>query len=372
MRIAVVSAVFPPYKGGIGHVAEAQTNALKALGHDVVVFAPSTMKPWFSYGNASITPQLLSQLHNFDIIHLHYPCYGMDAFAALAAVVHRTPLVLTYHMKAVTSDWRNVIFTLHRWFIEPFIFLIAKTIFVSTLEYAEASGISHDGLVEMPFGVDGTRFAPGPGGSPVPPPYEGGGQGVVESAGTPAPGVRVVYLFVGGLDKAHDFKGVDILLRAFAKLPPAAQLMIAGDGDLRPFYERLAGDLKIADRVKFLGRVSDAELPNVYRSADVHVLPSINGGEAFGLVTLEAAASGLPSVVSDLPGVRTLVVKGQTGYLAKPSDVDDLAYQLQRFVERPEDAAIMGAAARVRIMEKYDSGAIARELLKAYNGVLNV
>lgn len=356
MRIAVVSPVFPPYKGGIGHVAEAQANALKALGHDVVVFAPTTTKSLFSYGNAAVMPSLVKKLKGFDVIHLHYPCYGMDAFAALASVIHRTPLVLTYHMKAVTNDWRNIIFTLHRWIVEPVIFAIAKKVFVSTLEYAEASGIKHPDLVEMPFGIDGTRFSPGPA---SPPPYEGGGR---EGAAK--------FVFVGGLDKAHDFKGVDILLRAFAKLSSRAHLLIAGDGDLRPFYESLARDLKIADRVQFLGRVSDEELPNVYRSADVHVLPSINGGEAFGLVTLEAAASGLPSVVSDLPGVRTLVVKGQTGYLAKPSDIDDLAYQLQRFVDRPEDAVIMGAAARVRVMEMYDSSAIARSLLQAYNGLL--
>ncbi|MFA5946962.1 MAG: glycosyltransferase family 4 protein [Patescibacteria group bacterium] len=358
MRIAVVSAVFPPYKGGIGHVAEAQTNALKALGHDVVVFEPSTTKSLFAYGNAALMPSLVMKLKGFDVIHVHYPCYGMDVFAVLASIIHKTPLVLTYHMKAVTKDWRNVIFTLHRWFIEPFIFLIAKKIFVSSLEYAEASGLSHDGLTEMPFGVDSTRFAPGVACSPS---FKEG-----------ATGKSVVYLFVGGLDKAHDFKGVDILLRAFAKLAPSARLVIAGDGDLKAFYERLASDLMIADRVKFLGRVSDTELPNVYRSADVHVLPSINGGEAFGLVTLEAAASGLPSVVSDLPGVRTLVEKGRTGYLAKPGDVDDLAYQLQKFADRPEDAVIMGSAARVRVMERYDSGAIARQLLQAYNGVLKV
>jgi len=365
MRIAVISAVFPPYKGGIGHVAESQANSLKVLGHEVIVFAPSTMKPWFSYGNASITPQLLSQLYNFDIIHVHYPCYGMDIFATLASVIYRTPLMLTYHMKAVTSDWRNVIFSLHRLLIEPIIFKIAKTVFVSTLEYAEASKITHRHLIEMSFGVDGTRFSPGKGGAITPPSYEEGGRGEVASAGTPAR-----FLFVGGLDRAHDFKGVDILLRAFATLPASASLLIAGDGDLRPLYENLATDLKIADRVKFLGRVSDEDLPNVYRSADVHVLPSINGGEAFGLVTLEAAASGLPSVVSDLPGVRILVANGQTGYLAKPSNIADLAGQLQKFVDKPEDAVIMGASARVRVMERYDTGAIARELLRAYNECL--
>ncbi len=370
MKIAIVTPVFPPYKGGIGHVAEAQANSLKALGHEVVVFAPSTMKPWFSYGNASITPQLLSKLYNFDLIHVHYPCYGTDVFAALASIVHKTPLVLTYHMKAVTNDWRNIIFTLHRWFIEPIIFKIAKIVFVSTFEYAEASGIQHPHLVEMPFGVDGARFAPGPGGATFPLP---GGSPVGRSTPEGPEGVAGArLLFVGGLDRAHDFKGVDVLLRAFATLPASASLLIAGDGDLRLFYESLARDLKIADRVQFLGRVSDEDLPNVYRSADVHVLPSINGGEAFGLVTLEAAASGLPSVVSDLPGVRTLVVKGQTGYLAKPGDIDDLAYQLQKLVDHPEDAIIMGAAARVRVMESYDSGAIARSLLQAYNGILKV
>jgi glycosyltransferase involved in cell wall biosynthesis len=350
MRVAMVTPVYPPYKGGIGSVAEAQTNALQALGHDVQVFSPNSVKALFSYGNASVTPRLFFALKNFDIIHLHYPCYGMDVFAALASVVWRTPLVLTYHMKTKTGDWRNIIFSLHRFFIEPMIFAVAKTVFVSTKEYADAAGISHRHLVEMPFGVDTTRFSPG-------------------STFNEDP-AQLTAIFVGGLDSAHDFKGVDVLLRAWAELPPSTKLLIVGDGNLRPLYENLAKELKIGSRVEFLGAVSNEELPSVYRRADVHVLPSINRGEAFGLVTLDAAASGLPSIVSDLPGVRTLVEKGQTGYHVEPGNVESLARAFQRFVDHPEDAAIMGAAARVRVMERYDSGSVARSLMTAYNEVI--
>ncbi|MFA5946149.1 MAG: glycosyltransferase family 4 protein [Patescibacteria group bacterium] len=356
MKIAIVTPVFPPYKGGIGAVAEAQANALKAIGHEVRVFAPSTARPLFAYGNAAVMPGLVRALKGFDIIHVHYPCYGMDIFSAIASVIWRTPLVLTYHMKAVSSDWRNVIFSIHRAVIEPIIFAVAKCVFVSSSEYAQEANIKHKRLIQMPFGVDATRFSPGQ------------NSALRETLGIPREALNII--FVGGLDKAHDFKGVDVLLRALLMVPTSVHLTIVGSGDLKPFYEKLAVELMINERVHFLGGISAEELPGAYRSADVHVLPAINRGEAFGLVTLEAAASGLPSIVSDLPGVRTLVDAKRTGYVAKAGDPADLALQICRFVEHPEDAVIMGAAARARVMERYDNSALARSLLQAYNGIL--
>src|SRR4030095_5579449 len=78
-------------------------------------------------------------------------------------------------------------------------------------------------------------------------------------------------------------------------------------------------------RARFFVDVPDDALPAYYRSADVVALPSVDRTEAFGLVLLEALACGTPVVASRLPGVRTLVEDGRTGYLVEPGNVDELA-----------------------------------------------
>ena len=129
-------------------------------------------------------------------------------------------------------------------------------------------------------------------------------------------------LFVGALDKAHYFKGVDVLLKAMRDLE--YKLMIVGDGDLRSYYEAKAKNLGIDDGVVFTGRVSNEELSRYYQSADVFVLPSIDKSEAYGMTLLEAMAHGLPVVASNLPGVRSLVGEDR-GLLVEPGDSSDLA-----------------------------------------------
>jgi glycosyltransferase involved in cell wall biosynthesis len=112
-------------------------------------------------------------------------------------------------------------------------------------------------------------------------------------------------------------------------------------------FEQLAASLSVADRVSFTGDVSDADLPAYYRAADVHVCPSTAAAEAFSLVTLEAAASGIPTVASSLPGVRTVVVHGETGVHVAPSDPVSLGLVLESLVNGPARTAL-GRAARAR------------------------
>ena len=95
--------------------------------------------------------------------------------------------------------------------------------------------------------------------------------------------------------------GIDVLLDAWgeiaAELPAGSTLLIAGDGPLAGALAERAARPPLAGRVRMLGRISDAELIDVYRAADVAVVPTL-AVEGFGLVVLEAAACGTPSVVS--------------------------------------------------------------------------
>ena len=123
----------------------------------------------------------------------------------------------------------------------------------------------------------------------------------------------------------------------------------------------------LGPRAHFLGDVPDHALPAFYRAADVVALPSVDRTEAFGLVLLEALACGTPVVASRLPGVRTLVDEGRTGYLVEPGDVAELAAKLARGMR---ESAALGANARAFVCTRYGWAAIAQQLLELYRRVL--
>ena len=368
MKLAIVSPVYPPYRGGMGAVAAADAARARAKGLDVAVFTPdygqieksaeaTYLKPLLAVGNAAVLPSLLWQLWKFDLVHLHYTFYGADVFVWLWSILSRKPYILTYHMQPKTTDWRELIFRLHRLVLEPVILRRAAAVLVSSFDYAKSLGLKHANLIELPFGVDTERF------------HLGRDDEYRVQLGLPM--AATVFVFVGGLDKAHSFKGIDVLIRAAATLPTNTdwRVLIVGEGDMKPAYLELAKTLGLAERIMFAGAVSDADLPRAYRAADVHILPSVTKSEAFGLVTLEAAASGLPSIVSDLPGVRTLVKPESTGVVVEPGSEESLEAAMLRFVLDPSLSEIMGAAARARVENEYSNAVLANRLLEVYKGV---
>lgn len=129
-------------------------------------------------------------------------------------------------------------------------------------------------------------------------------------------------------------KGMDVLLRAFAQLRTQVQkklqLWVVGDGPLKSSLEELARTLKIDQDVFFFGWRDQKELASFYASADVFVLSSHY--EGMPNVVLEAMASGLPIVATDVSGTGEIVSHGENGYLVKPGDADDLAFFLKKIL----------------------------------------
>lgn len=353
MRVAVVVSTFPPYHGGMGNVAAAHAEALRRAGHDVTVFAPGiNVRPLLRIGNAAVVPQLLWKLRGFDAVELHYPFFGGAEWVALWKKIYgrRARLAVLYHMDTVGRGLTGFIFRLYRRLLLRSILGAADVILVTSRDYLASSQIAFlmgdSRVVEMPLSVDTERYRPG--------------------------GKKInAALFVGALDAAHYFKGIPVLLEAFAKIAadlPESDLEIVGDGGLRPSYEAQASELGLTGRVHFLGRVTDDRLADLTREASVHVLPSVDRSEAFGLVTLAAAASGIPSIVSDLPGVRTLVDPGVTGLIVPPNDIAALASALRTLLSDPPRAQAMGTAARTRATRLYASEVIDRSIVKSICG----
>lgn len=131
-------------------------------------------------------------------------------------------------------------------------------------------------------------------------------------------GDRPVLLTVGRLAASEAYKGQDRVLRCLPTLRsshPGLRYLIAGEGDDRARLEHLAGELGVADDVRFLGAVAHAELPTLYAAADVFAMPST--GEGFGIVFLEAMACGTPVVALDEDGSRDPLRDGTLGHLAR-------------------------------------------------------
>ena len=147
------------------------------------------------------------------------------------------------------------------------------------------------------------------------------------------------------LGRLRRYKGVDLVLRAFAALRhPDATLEIAGSGDHRPALERLARSLDLRERVRFLGFVSEDEKLALLRRAWALVFASPK--EGWGITNLEAAACGTPVVASDSPGLRESVRHGETGYLVPHGDVRAMTAALERLAAAPALVATLGGAGR--------------------------
>ena len=162
---------------------------------------------------------------------------------------------------------------------------------------------------------------------------------------TPAPGTRAERPTFAYLGRLKRYKGVDIVIRAFAALGRSdATLEIAGTGDHRPALETLARSLDLGDRVRFLGFVSEAEKLALLRRA--WALAFASPKEGWGITNLEAAACATPVVASDSPGLRESVRDGETGLLVPHGDVAAMAAAMGRIAADRALVDTFGAAGR--------------------------
>jgi len=379
MRIAHVTATFPPYQGGTGNVCYHNARGLVQRGHSVHVFTAAfsgvqayevshgviihRLRPMMRIGNAPVLPGLTRVLRDFDLIHLHYPFFGGEMTALIAWLSH-TPLVITYHQDVLLTGLMGSIEKALRRTIGRVTLRSARRLLFTSLDYGRASYVyamlrDREYIIdELPNGVDTQKFNITPSSTGLRKKHH-----LAED--------DQIVLVVAGLDRAHYFKGIDIFLQSLTRVPPKVKAVIVGDGDLRSTYEMTAERLGIRQRVTFAGRVSDEDLPLYYRMADVTVLPSTTMGEAFGLVLVESMASGTPVIATDLPGVRTVVDHGNDGFLVKPGDPDSLAAALDKMLADGPLRRTMGNRGRAKTEMRYDWVRIAAQLETIYQQVLN-
>jgi phosphatidyl-myo-inositol dimannoside synthase len=160
-----------------------------------------------------------------------------------------------------------------------------------------------------------------------------------------------------GLSRLVPRKGFDVLIDAVAGIDPDVQLAVGGAGRDAKRLEAHAAKSGITGRCRFLGRVPDAELADVYGCADVFAMLCRErwGGleaEGYGIVFVEAAACGVPSVAGRSGGSHEAVVDGETGFVVDPLDVAGVRTALERLLRDDALRARLGAAARKRAVDE--------------------
>ena len=162
-------------------------------------------------------------------------------------------------------------------------------------------------------------------------------------------GSDYVLLSVSRLDTRDGYKGHDRVIEAMPRLIDRGRAdliyLIAGEGADRIRLEQLAQQHGVAERVRFLGKVAEADLPELYRAADLFVLPST--GEGFGIVYLEAMACGTPALGLDVGGTPDPLSDGELGALV-PVEADLAAALAAAIASDPPEATELSAAVQAR------------------------
>lgn len=355
MKILHLAKYYWPRSGGMERVVQDLAEGAAELGHDVHVVAVekllgqrggqrrgATMRRVLSVGalgQQELAPGYLAAAwRGADIVHLHHPHPLADV--ATMFRLRRTRLVITHHGDAGHS--------LDRFWARRSLHRAARIVVPSKAHIAlsgELRGFEEKTEV-IPFGIDERRWAE------VPPPSDRG---------------PVRALFLGRLLR---WKGVDVLLRALA-LAPDLRLDIVGDGPDGPRLRTVAQAVAVSDRVRWYGSPADEDLPRRMAEAHFLVLPSVTIEEMFGLVLLEAMASGRPIISTELPsGVREVNAPGVTGLEVPPRDPAALAAAMTELAADPARRRAMGEAGRARVLERFTRRMMVERYLEVYEAAL--
>lgn len=211
-------------------------------------------------------------------------------------------------------------------------------------------GFSDDRIITFPWGVDLQQFSPGKDDS------------IRARAGWKN---EFVLLHTRSWEPVY---GIDVLVQAFiaaAHQNPSLRMFLLGGGSLTGKVFAMFERAGMLDRVSFSGQVSYKDLPKYYRSADLYVSASHSDGSSVSL--MEALASGIPALVSDIPGNREWVAPEENGWWFPDGDVNALAEAILRAADQRERLSDMGKAARAVAQQRADWNKNSIKLLQAYD-----
>ena len=318
----------------------------------------------FKIASANASFKLIYKPLNYDldIVHAHSPIPYSDLPALLYAKRKNIPFVLTYQFDGQEtggSTMRNMGVSIYNKVFINKVLGSAEVIIATTRSYAEKSPFLKnylDKIVVIPNGINIEEVTT---------------THTQEECRTKLslPIDSLIILFFGSL---VEYKGPDILLKAFKDVLndfPNSKLIFAGRGQMFTELEKLVVELDIKDNVIFAGFVEEEIKPLYFKAANIFCLPSTNMAESFGIVNLEAMASGIPIISSNLGGIPDIVKHGENGLLAKPCDVQSLAYELRCLLENTKLRKRLGDNGK-RLVKNYSWDKIALETENLYRDMI--
>lgn len=374
MRIAQVSPWFYPHLGGVESHVFSLSAQLAKRGHDITVvtslhdgapekeemlgFRIIRVKPLTVALRTPVTPRMKSVLMNLgvDLIHAHSPPPLSSYYGSRVAKRKSVPFIVTYHCDIeIGTPFGSLLSGIYARTFGNLTIRRASRIIVTSRTYAATSRAIWSYSPEIiPNAVDGDLFNPGVDGTRV---KRRHGIGDEEK----------VILHVG---RVVPHKGIEHLVEA-TKYVDDARLLIVGEGSFLSSIRRLVRDLDLGGKVVLAGRVPREQLPQYYAACDLFVLPSVSRLEAFGIVALEAMATGKPVVVTDIPGVREVITDGREGLLCDPVNPKDLTEKINYVLANDELRQIMGRRAREKVESEFAIEKVSERIEKVYESVLS-
>lgn len=328
-------------------------------GLEIHKYAP---KIRFGKGAFSIRIFSIPANYDFDLVHSHFSVPFAEFAGMKVSQKKKVPFLITYH-----GDWderygsylrRGLLWFLNRFFVKKLL-ESAKFIIVPSEDYIEVSKFLpyyREKIKVIPNGIDLKPFE-----------ISKSKEECREILGLPKD--KQIILYLGSL---INYKSPDVLLKA---IPLVCQrnkevlFVFVGSGPMYNELKKTAVKLGIENFVRFEGFVEEGLKPLYYKSAEIFVLPSTMRTEVFPVVLLEASASGLPMVTSDLETFKCIINDGYNGLFTKRGDPKSLADAISYLLENEDLRKRMGKNAKERVRE-YTWEKIAEKYERVYEEVL--
>lgn len=361
MKILIASDIYYPHPGGVSEHIHHTYVELKKLGHEVKILTPNFGKRLNnpdvvragraiqfpiekSFGiliaGLGVSKKVRELLKNekFDVIHLHGP------YACLPTIIlkySKSTNIATFHASSPYRKRYEILTKILRRFIQRIdgYIAVSPTAAETMRKYLDV------GFKILPNGVDTNRFSPD-----------------VKKIERFSDHRRNI-LFIGRLEPRKGLRHLLIAFETVMKRVPDTRLIIVGKGVMEGYYRSLVQG-KIKKNVYFEGFVSTEDVPRYYASCDVYCSPAI-GGESFGIVLLEAMASGKPIVASNIDGYSRVITHGEDGLLVEPENPRVLAEALLKVLGNRELSRKLSVQGRRKAMA-YSWGRITKQIEAFY------
>jgi glycosyltransferase involved in cell wall biosynthesis len=366
LRILHVYKDYYPVVGGMENHIRILARGMAARGLETTVLVTSTSPKTeitqlegvkiikagrlATLSSAPISLALLSWMRRLepDITHLHFP-YPWGEIAHLVFGRSRRT-VITYHSDIVRQ--RNLL-RLYRPFLRR-VLARADRIIATSPNYIRSSLYLSEVASKctvIPLGIDLQ-------------PFQTARAGEVEALRERFQ--RPLLLFVGLL---RYYKGLGYLLEAMRDID--GTLLVVGEGPMEQEWQAMTAELGLGDNVFFAGRVDNDQLPVYYQACDLFVLPGSYRSEAFGVVQVEAMASGKPVVSTELgTGTSYVNLDGETGLVVPPRDSSALAQAINQLLADEKLRLRMGEGARQRASQEFSHETMIDRILDLYQDIL--